>query len=78
MVDLGLVIDESGSIKDGDPEHWEHLMSFVRKVVDGYAIGLNLTRLAGACDGLQGSRVVLRGWGGAWNYGCRVLPTQGS
>ncbi len=43
-LDLALLIDDSGSIKDANVTHWDELMSFVRKVVDSYEIGT--TRIA--------------------------------
>ena len=39
VLDLGFVIDSSGSIKDADPGNWDVLLNFVRNVINRFTIG---------------------------------------
>ncbi len=49
IVDLALLLDDSGSIKDKDRtgRHWDELITFTKLLVDRYKIGKDFTRLAG-------------------------------
>ena len=39
VLDLGFVIDSSGSIKDLDPSNWDTLLQFVQEVINRFNIG---------------------------------------
>ena len=49
-VDVILLIDDSGSITSppyGRRQHWEELMDFLKDLIRSFAIGKDLTRVAG-------------------------------
>jgi hypothetical protein len=45
VLDLGFVIDSSGSIQEKDPGNWDILLKFVRDVINRFTIGEQAVRV---------------------------------
>ncbi|ELU05673.1 hypothetical protein CAPTEDRAFT_217523 [Capitella teleta] len=45
QADIAFVVDSSGSIKDGDPNNWDRIKTFIRNIVEKLDIGEDMTRI---------------------------------